>query len=129
MKKIIVALGVLIASSAFAQVSQDIVTYELARVVRVQPITTTRAYTVPRQSCTMEQIPPSTTLSNGETIISPQQSFSERCVHYTDREYKSHIVAYDVMFEYRGQVRTTRFMNDPGNTIRIKVITRINAIE
>jgi|LauGreDrversion4_2_1035121.scaffolds.fasta_scaffold155004_2 uncharacterized protein YcfJ len=122
-----VAVCALLASTAMAQ---EIITHELARVVRVQPITNTRAYTVPRQTCTVvEQVAPAATPSSGEVVNNPQKNLSERCVTYSDREFKTDIIAYDVMFEYRGQLRTTRFNHDPGNSVRVKVVTRIYAVE
>lgn len=124
--------GLIVALCAFAStaIAQEIVTHELARVVRVQPITSTRAYTVPRQTCTVvEQVTPAAQPANGQVIDNPQKNLSERCMTYSDREFKTDIIAYDVMFEYRGQLRTTRFNHDPGNSVRVKVVTRIYAVE
>lgn len=127
MKRVLIAALCAIASTAMAQ---EIVTYELARVVRVQPITNTRAYTVPRQTCTaVEQVAPAPAPTNGDIIQGPQKNLTERCMVYSDREFKTDIIAYDVMFEYRGQLRTTRFNHDPGNAVRVKVVTRIYAVE
>lgn len=60
----------------------------------------------------------------------PSQSrLVERCSTYQDREHFNRITGYNVTFEYNGQLRTTRMNRDPGNTITIKTVTRIYAVE
>ena len=118
-KTIGIAFGVLLmATSAFAD---EFVSYEIARVVKVDPIGNMKAYSVPRMSCT-----------NTESIQgagAPVQAQQQKCISYSDREFRYNVIAFNVTFEYRGQVRTVRLDHDPGNTINIKTVTRVYAIE
>ena len=118
-KTISIAFGVLLAvTNAFAD---EFVSYEIARVVKVDPIGNMKAYSVPRMSCT-----------NTETIQgagAPVQTQQQKCVSYSDREFRYNVIAFNVTFEYKGQVRTVRLDHDPGNTINIKTVTRVYAIE
>lgn len=60
----------------------------------------------------------------------PSQSrLVERCVTYQDREHFNRVTGYNVTFEYNGQLRTTRMGRDPGNTVVIKTVTRVYAVE
>jgi uncharacterized protein YcfJ len=119
MKKILaVAVSALIATSAFAN---EIVSYELARVIKVDPIGNVRAISMPRMSC-----------SNVEPVESagaPVQQQQQNCVTYSDREFRYNVIAFNVTFEYKGQIRTVKMKNDPGNTINIKTVTRVFAVE
>jgi uncharacterized protein YcfJ len=119
MRNISIALGALLfATSAFAN---DIVSYELARVIKVDPIGNMRAISMPRMSCTnIEPI---------EGAGAPVQTQQQKCVSYSDREFRYNVIAFNVTFEYKGQVRTVRLDHDPGNTINIKTVTRVYAIE
>jgi uncharacterized protein YcfJ len=118
-KTINIAFGVLLmATNAFAD---EFVSYEIARVVKVDPIGNMKAYSVPRMSCT-----------NTESIQgagAPVQAQQQKCISYSDREFRYNVIAFNVTFEYRGQVRTVRLDHDPGNTINIKTVTRVYAIE
>jgi uncharacterized protein YcfJ len=119
MKKILaVAITALIATSAFAN---DIVSYELARVIKVDPIGNMRAISMPRMSCS--NVEPA---EGAGTPVQPQQ---QNCVTYSDREFRYNVIAFNVTFEYKGQIRTVKMKNDPGNTIQIKTVTRIFAVE
>ena len=119
MKNISFAFGaLLLATNVFAD---EFVSYEIARVVKVDPIGNMKAYSVPRMSCT-----------NTETIQgagAPVQTQQQKCVSYSDREFRYNVIAFNVTFEYNGQVRTVRLDHDPGNTINIKTVTRVYAIE
>ena len=119
MKNISFAFGaLLLATNVFAS---EFVSYEIARVVKVDPIGNMKAYSVPRMSCT-----------NTETIQgagAPVQTQQQKCVSYSDREFRYNVIAFNVTFEYKGQVRTVRLYQDPGNTINIKTVTRVYAIE
>ena len=118
-KNIGIVFGVLlVVTNAFAD---EFVSYEIARVVKVDPIGNMKAYSVPRMSCT-----------NTETIQgagAPVQTQQQKCVSYSDREFRYNVIAFNVTFEYKGQVRTVRLDHDPGNTINIKTVTRVYAIE
>ena len=118
-KTIGIVFGVLlVATNTFAN---EFVSYEIARVVKVDPIGNMKAYSVPRMSCT-----------NTESVQgagAPVQEQQQKCVSYSDREFRYNVIAFNVTFEYRGQVRTVRLDHDPGNTINIKTVTRVYAIE
>ena len=118
-KNISIAFGALLfATSAFAN---DIVSYELARVIKVDPIGNVRAISMPRMSCTnVEPV---------EGAGAPVQTQQQKCVSYNDREFRYNVIAFNVTFEYKGQIRTVKMNNDPGNTINIKTVTRIFAVE
>jgi len=119
MKKILaVAVTALIATSAFAN---DIVNYEIARVVKVDPIGNMRAISMPRMSCT--------NVEPAEGAGAPVQTQQQKCVSYSDREFRYNVTAFNVTFEYQGQVRTVKMNYDPGNAIRIKTVTRVYAVE
>ena len=118
-KTIGIAFGVLlIATNAFAN---DFVSYELARVVKVDPIGNMKAISMPRMSCTnVEPV---------EGAGAPVQTQQQKCVSYNDREFRYNVIAFNVTFEYRGQIRTVKMNNDPGTTIQIKTVTRVYAVE
>ena len=118
-KTIGIAFGVLlIATNAFAN---DFVSYELARVVKVDPIGNMKAISMPRMSCTnVEPV---------EGTGAPVQTQQQKCVSYNDREFRYNVIAFNVTFEYRGQIRTVKMNNDPGTTIQIKTVTRVYAVE
>jgi uncharacterized protein YcfJ len=119
MKNISIALGTLLfATSAFAS---EIISYELARVIKVDPIGNVRAISAPRMSCT--------NVEPAEGAGAPVQPQQQNCVTYSDREFRYNVIGFNVMFEYKGQVRTARMKYDPGNTIQIKTVTRIFAVE
>jgi uncharacterized protein YcfJ len=151
MKKVLsISLCALISSAAFAgmlsngsgyvlsngsdYVSDNFTNYEIARVVRIQPIGTSRAYTVPRQSCTMveEGVSVATLPASPGSIVgdpAQQKRMVQRCVQYNDREYQQIVTSYDVTFEFRGQIRTVKMSQDPGNTVRIKTVTTVYVLE
>lgn len=107
----------------------DYVKYDLARVVRLHPITTSKVYSVIRQSCTLvEDLSPSPPVIGG-VVGAGQSKMIQRCIPYNDREYKQIITGYDVTFEYFGQIRTVRMENDPGNTVRVKTVTSVYVIQ
>ena len=118
-KTIGIVFGALfVVTNAFAD---EFVSYEIARVVKVDPIGNMKAYSVPRMSCTNTE-----TIQGAGAPVQPQQ---QKCVSYSDREFRYNVIAFNVTFEYRGQVRTVRLDHDPGNTINIKTVTRVYAIE
>jgi len=126
MKKILaVAVTALIATSAFAN---DIVNYEIVRVVKVDPIGNMRAYSMPRMSCTNIESGVSQVPVDGAPV-GQQITQQQKCTSYSDREFRYNVTAFNVTFEYKGQVRTVRLDHDPGNTINIKTVTRVYAIE
>ena len=107
----------------------DYVKYDLARVVRLHPITTSKVYSVIRQSCTLvEDLSPSPPVIGG-VVGAGQSKMIQRCIPYNDREYKQIVTGYDVTFEYFGQIRTVRMENDPGNTVRVKTVTSVYVIQ
>ena len=119
MRNISVALGALLfATSTFAN---DIVSYELARVIKVDPIGNVRAISMPRMSCTNVQ-----PVEGAGAPVQPQQ---QKCVTYSDREFRYNVTAFNVTFEYQGQIRTVKMNYDPGNAIRIKTVTKVYAVE
>jgi len=119
--------GVTIGNST--ESGDNYVKYDLARVVRIQPITTSKVYSVIRQSCTLvEDLSPSPAVAGG-VVGAGQSKMIQRCVPYNDREYKQVINGYDVTFEYFGQIRTVRMENDPGDTVRIKAVTSVYVIQ
>ena len=114
----IVFSALFVVTNAFAD---EFVSYEIARVVKVDPIGNMKAYSVPRMSCTNTEI-----VQGAGAPVQPQQ---QKCISYSDREFRYNVIAFNVTFEYRGQVRTVRLDHDPGNTINIKTVTRVYAIE
>jgi len=118
-KTISIAFGVLlIATNSFAN---DIVNYEIVRVVKVDPIGSMKAYSMPRMSCT--------NIEPVEGAGAPVQTQQQKCVSYSDREFRYNVTAFNVTFEYQGQIRTVKMNYDPGNAIRIKTVTRVYAVE
>ena len=53
----------------------------------------------------------------------------QKCVSYSDREFRYNVTAFNVTFEYQGQIRTVKMNYDPGNAIRIKTVTKVYAVE
>ena len=120
MKKVLTSIvfGVLLATNSFAN---DIVNYEIVRVVKVDPIGSMKAYSMPRMSCTnVEPV---------EGAGAPVQQQQQNCVTYSDREFRYNVIAFNVTFEYKGQIRTVKMNYDPGNAIRIKTVTKVYAVE
>ena len=108
----------------------SLVKFELARVVRLQPIQESRVYNVTRTSCTMvEDLSGASAQTAGTPTGKPPSNMVQRCIPYTDREYKQFIIGYDVTFEYLGQIRTVRMENDPGTTVRVKAVTNVYVME
>jgi uncharacterized protein YcfJ len=154
-------LVAIIASLFAVSVHAEFISYERARVVSVEPITTKSYRTVPRQSCTMieeyrgdghaavtgaivggvigrnvaKDKDAGTVVGAivGSAIATenarPNVRMVERCSTYNDREYFERIDGYNVTFEYEGRLRTTRLDTDPGNTIRLKVVKKVYAVE
>ena len=109
----------------------SLVRFELARVVRLQPIQETKVYNVTRTSCTMvEDLSGALAQQSAgaPTGTSPSRMV-QRCIPYADREYKQFITGYDVTFEYYGQIRTVRMNHDPGTAVRVKAVTNIYVME
>ena len=109
----------------------SLVRFELARVVRLQPIHETKTYNVTRTSCTMvEDLSGALAQpSAGAPTGTPPSRMIQRCIPYADREYKQFITGYDVTFEYLGQIRTVRMNHDPGTAVRVKAVTNIYVME
>ena len=120
MKKVLTSIvfGALLATNSFAN---DIVNYQIVPVIKVDPIGNMRAISMPRMSCT--------SVEPVEGAGAPVQTQQQKCVSYSDREFRYNVIAFNVTFEYKGQVRTVRLDHDPGNTINIKTVTRVYAIE
>ena len=118
-KTVGIVFGVLlVATNSFAN---EFVSYEIAKVVKVDPIGNMKAYSVPRMSCT-----------NTESVQgagAPVQAQQQKCVSYSDREFRYNVIAFNVTFEYKGQIRTVKMKYDPGTTIQIKTVTRVYAVE
>jgi hypothetical protein len=108
----------------------SLVKFELARVVRLQPIQESKVYNVTRTSCTMvEDLSGASAQSAGTPTGKSPNNMVQRCIPYTDREYKQFIVGYDVTFEYYGQIRTVRMGHDPGTAVRVKSVTNVYVME
>ena len=109
----------------------SLVKFELARVVRLQPIQETKMYSVTRTSCTMvEDLSGASAQPNsGAPTGTPPSRMIQRCIPYADREYKQFITGYDVTFEYYGQIRTVRMNHDPGTAVRVKSVTNVYVME
>ena len=135
-------VGIMISTSAVSGMLQgnsgyqsslegdSLVKFELARVVRLQPIQETRTYNVTRTSCTMVEDLSGTSAQNaGSPTGKPPSNMIQRCIPYADREYKQFIVGYDVTFEYYGQIRTVRMNHDPGTAVRVKSVTNVYVME
>jgi len=137
-------VGIMISTSAVSGMLQgnsvnytsslegdSLVKFELARVVRLQPIQETRVYNVTRTSCTtVEDLSGALSQpSAGAPVGASPGRMIQRCVPYADREYKQIIIGYDVTFEYHGQIRTVRMNHDPGTAVRVKSVTNIYVME
>lgn len=108
----------------------SLVKFELARVVRLQPIQESRVYSVTRTSCTMvEDLSGTLPQTAGTPTGKPPSNIVQRCIPYADREYKQFIIGYDVTFEYYGQIRTVRMNHDPGTAVRVKSVTNVYVME
>ena len=108
----------------------SLVKFELARVVRLQPIQESRVYNVTRTSCTtVEDLSGTSAQNAGSPTGKPPSNMVQRCIPYTDREYKQITVGYDVTFEYYGQIRTVRMSHDPGTAVRVKSVTNVYVME
>ena len=144
MKLLVTALvGILVSTSAVSGMLQgnsgnyrsslegdSLVKFELARVVRLQPIQESRVYNVTRTSCTMvEDLSGASAQTAGSPTGKPPNNMVQRCIPYTDREYKQFIIGYDVTFEYYGQIRTVRMNHDPGTAVRVKSVTNVYVME
>ena len=129
-------IGVVISTSAVSGYrssleGDSLVKFELARVVRIQPVTTSKSYSVTRTSCTMvEDLSGALAQQSAgaPTGTSPSRMV-QRCIPYADREYKQFITGYDVTFEYLGQIRTVRMNHDPGTAVRVKAVTNVYVME
>ena len=136
-------VGIMISTSAVSGMLQDdsgnyrsslegdsLVKFELARVVRLQPIQETKVYNVTRTSCTMvEDLSGASAQTAGSPTGKSPSNMIQRCIPYADREYKQFITGYDVTFEYYGQIRTVRMNHDPGTAVRVKSITTVYVME
>ena len=136
-------IGILVSTSAVSGMLQgnsgnyrsslegdSLVKFELARVVRLQPIQESRVYNVTRTSCTMvEDLSGASAQNAGSPTGKPPSNMVQRCIPYTDREYKQIIIGYDVTFEYYGQIRTVRMGHDPGTAVRVKSVTNVYVME
>ena len=115
LKKLIPVLLIAVSTPLLAQ---DIVGY------------TTAYNTVPRTSCVVVEQRGNTgsvagAIVKNDNATQPQ----ERCTTYHDREAYVKVVAYNVTFEYNGQLRTAKFNRDPGAFVNIKTVTRILAYD
>jgi hypothetical protein len=136
-------VGIMISTSAVSGMLQgdsgnyrsslegdSLVKFELARVVRLQPIQESRTYNVTRTSCTMvEDLSGALAQNAGSPTGKPPSNMIQRCIPYADREYKQFIIGYDVTFEYYGQIRTVRMNHDPGTAVRVKTVTNVYVME
>ena len=120
MKKVLTSIvfGALLATNSFAN---DIVNYQIVPVIKVDPIGNMRAISMPRMSCT--------NVEPAEGAGAPVQAQQQKCVTYSDREFRYNVTAFNVTFEYQGQIRTVKMNYDPGNAIRIKTVTKVYAVE
>ena len=130
-----ILVGLTISTTVNAQYVSSLegdrlVKFELARVVRLQPIQKTKVYNVTRTSCTMvEDLSGASSQIVGSPTDKPPSNMIQRCIPYADREYKQFITGYDVTFEYLGQIRTVRMNHDPGTAVRVKAVTNIYVME
>ena len=131
-----ILVGLIISTTANAKYvgsreGSSLVIFELARVVRTQPVIKSKSYSVTRTSCTMvEDLSGALAQQSAgaPTGTSPSRMV-QRCIPYADREYKQFITGYDVTFEYLGQIRTVRMNHDPGTAVRVKAVTNIYVME
>lgn len=148
-----ILLFMTISASASAIIDDD-----RARIISVEPITTQSYSYVPRQTCTQVERrsgadPVIGAIVGGAigrnvakdrdagtvvgaiagAVIADNHSSPrvyEECKTYRDKVYEQAIVGYNVTFEYRGHVRTTRFTNPPKyDWIYIRTETKVYAIE
>ena len=136
-------IGILVSTSAVSGMLQgdsgnyrsslegdSLIKFELARVVRLQPIQETKVYNVTRTSCTMvEDLSGASAQTAGSPTGKSPSNMIQRCIPYADREYKQFITGYDVTFEYYGQIRTVRMNHDPGTAVRVKTVTNVYVME
>lgn len=108
--------AVLLASFACIASAQEVVQYDHARVVSVEPILKTGYNTVPRQSCT-------TMMQVGDT------QEKRTCITYHDKMYYTTPIAFNVTIEYDGELRTVKLAKEPPIRIPIKVVKKIYVIE
>jgi uncharacterized protein YcfJ len=106
----------LIASFVTIASAQEVVQYDYARVVNVDPILKTGFNTVPRQSCT--------TIMQVGTNQEKQS-----CTTYHDKMYYTTPIGYNVTIEYDGELRTVKLAKEPAMRVPIKVVKRIFVIE
>jgi uncharacterized protein YcfJ len=155
MKKMLAAIAMFVTVGAYAN---TIVGHDRARIINVEPITKQSYSYVPRQSCTQVERrsgadPVIGAIVGGAigrnvakdrdagtvvgaiagAVIADNNSSTrvyEECQTYRDKVYTEKIVGYNVTFDYRGQVRTTRFSRPPMNDyISIRTETRVYAME
>jgi len=99
-------VGIMISTSAVSGMLQgnssnyrsslegdSLVKFELARVLRIQPIQESRTYNVTRTSCTMvEDLSGASAQTAGTPTGKPPSNMIQRCIPYADREYKQFII-------------------------------------
>lgn len=109
MKRILCAVLCAFATIASAQ---DIVEFEIAKVIRTEPILKSGVRTTPKTVCNQ---------TNG--------AYTSPCTVIYERDPYNIVTGYNVMVDYRGEIRTVRMTFDPGQAVHIKVVKRIYVIE
>jgi uncharacterized protein YcfJ len=104
------------ASFATIASAQEVVHYDYARVVSVDPILKTGYNTVPRESCTTK-----TQFGSNQLI--------QDCVTYHDKMYYSTPIGFNVTIEYDGELRTVKLNKEPAMRVPVKIVKRIYVIE
>lgn len=106
----------MLASFATIVSAQEVVRYDYARVVSVDPILKTGYNTIPRETCT-------TKIQFGTN--QPVQD----CVAYHDKMYYSTPIGFNVTIEYDGELRTVRLNKEPAMRVPVKIVKKIYVIE
>lgn len=109
MRKILCAVFCAFATIASAQ---DIVEFEIAKVIRTEPILKSAVRTTPKSICNG---------TNG--------AYTSQCTVIYEREPYNIVTGYNVLVDYRGEIRSVRMTFDPGQAVHIKVVKRIYVVE
>jgi uncharacterized protein YcfJ len=96
--------------------AQEVVRYDYARVVSVDPILKTGYNVVPRETCTAK-----IELGTNRPI--------QDCISYHDKMYYSTPIGYNVTIEYDGELRTVRLNKEPAMRVPVKTVKKIYVIE
>ncbi len=145
MRTIVAALGMALAGSALAFDRDRGVYYDYAHVDSVDRIVDVMNQPATREECWQEPheefhpganyrrdelAPVVVTSANGEQTVRSEvvesggyvtHDVEEKCRSRTDYEQTPRVVAYDVVYDYRGQDYHDRLSHDPGTSVRVRV--------